>query len=150
MRVCNGLQRIKAFPRLAEGGRTYCPEQFDFKKVKQFLAKGRWERKVSQAGQVEFGNQRYTLGKSRQGNSCICPTSPIHTNGISKMARENDKVDPCGVLIRIHSPIQLPTIRNVFRIWITSVPAQAMPKEISNAGREMVDMDSAVRTGTTK
>ena len=66
-RVCKGLPRTKAFPRLAEGGRPYFPEQFDFEKVKQFLAMGMWERKVSQNGVVEFGNRRYSVGRKMAG-----------------------------------------------------------------------------------
>lgn len=66
-RVCNGLPRIKAFPKLAEGGRPYYKGLFDFEKVKEFLAKGMWERKISQTGQVDFANQKFSAGRKHAG-----------------------------------------------------------------------------------
>ena len=47
-------------------------------------------------------------------------------------------------------PHQLPAILTVFASWITSVPAQAMPSEISRAGGVMGAIDSASRTGCTR
>jgi transposase InsO family protein len=68
-RVCNGSTRITAFPKLATPGRPYRKEFFDFQKVKEFLAKGMWERKTSQTGQVDFANQRFTIGRKHAGKS---------------------------------------------------------------------------------
>jgi transposase InsO family protein len=62
-RVCKGVPRIKAFPDLKEIRRPYDPGLFDLEKVKQFLGKGMWERRVSQTGQVGFVNQRFYLGR---------------------------------------------------------------------------------------
>lgn len=63
-RVLKGIPRIVAFPELKEKRRPYSPELFDIQKVKEFLGKGIWERKVSQVGQVEFANKSFYLGKA--------------------------------------------------------------------------------------
>lgn len=66
-RVLGGMTRAGAFPELARVRRPYSPERFDLGRVKQFLAKGMWERKVSEVGQVDFLNQKFSLGRANKG-----------------------------------------------------------------------------------
>lgn len=75
-RVYEGVPRIKAFPKLAEAGRPYCAEQFDLEKVKQFLSRGMWERKISQTGQVYLGSQRLYLGNKHRGQNAYAQYIP--------------------------------------------------------------------------
>ena len=65
---CGGVPPIMAHPELLQPCRPFQPEHelalFDLKRVDAYLATFTWERKVSKAGQVEVGRQRYHVGRS--------------------------------------------------------------------------------------
>jgi len=62
IRSFGGLKRIERFPTLAHTGREYKPEAFSLQRVLDFVAKGKWQRKVSTNGQINIWGQRFSLG----------------------------------------------------------------------------------------
>ncbi len=68
-RTCKGSTRIKAFPQLGRILKPFAEVEFDIDKVKQFIAKGIWERKVSSTGQVYLASKRLYLGKKHNGQN---------------------------------------------------------------------------------
>ena len=65
---CHGQPPLVAHPELLVPRRSYCPEweldMFDLQRVDDCLATQTWLRKVSDAGQVALGGQRYVVGKA--------------------------------------------------------------------------------------
>ena len=58
---------LKAFPKVAIPRRPYKPEWeeniFDIQRIHQYLAKGKWFRKVSRVGTISLGGYVYNVGK---------------------------------------------------------------------------------------
>ena len=54
-------KRIELFPTLLHTGRSWHPQNFKLNRVLIFLAKGHWERKVSQYGQVALYGRRFSI-----------------------------------------------------------------------------------------
>lgn len=68
-RILKGRTRQQAFPGLAASGRPFDPQAFEIQLVRNFVAKGTWERKVSCNGTVELGHRRYSVGRPHRGRN---------------------------------------------------------------------------------
>jgi hypothetical protein len=56
--------RVEHYPALLSGGSSYDEQAFDLSQIFTFLAKGKWVRKVSTVGQIDFYHMRYSVGAS--------------------------------------------------------------------------------------
>jgi hypothetical protein len=75
----NGAKtRQESHPSLFNTGTQWNSQRFDVSRVLNFLAGGRWERKVSKNGQINFYGQRFSIGTSFQRQKVtitLCPSS---------------------------------------------------------------------------
>lgn len=70
-RTCQGRTRAKKYPELLEGGAKFHKDRFDFARVAELIGKGKWERKVSKNGQVEFRGMRLYVGM-KHARQIVC------------------------------------------------------------------------------
>lgn len=56
--------RVEHYPALLTGGTRYDATAFDLCPIFTLLATGKWVRKVSSAGQIDFYHMRYSVGAS--------------------------------------------------------------------------------------
>ncbi len=72
VRRLGNRSRLEVYPGLLAGGRPYEEGAFDLERVLRFLAQGQWVRKVNKVGQIDFFNQRWSLGRRyRRQHVCL-------------------------------------------------------------------------------
>lgn len=59
--------RLERHPTMKHTGRLFITSDFQPQRIADFIATGRWSRKVSKNGQITIGGQRFSIG---QQNAC--------------------------------------------------------------------------------
>ena len=61
-RTCKNKTRSEHFPELFTKPKQFHPQDFDLKRVSDFLAQGSWQRKVSREGTTHMFGKNYQVG----------------------------------------------------------------------------------------
>lgn len=97
---CGKISRIKAFPKLIEGGRVLQTDQFNLKSIYQVLQDKVWTRKVSKVGQINlFGSPKSVGTKFKQQQVNIQLDLKTESFCVSDHNKQMIKTFPANLII---------------------------------------------------